>query len=606
VGVVTAMLETAVTSEAYPEVRRRVFRQLLESMIFENIVPFQVSGNGSESTFSVAGADAQGAPVTYRGRGVRRSSFDRVRLSASPILRAAGGQPEEADSVAGFLLETAPAHGAAPERLLSFIAELEQTIVKDAQAQLHARQESVPVRRRSYDDIETGMVDGHPYHPCYKSRVGFDLEDNQRFGPEFSPSVRPVWVAAHRDWTRQAASAGLNVTAFLREEIGEPTWATWAREIQRRGATPDQYVLVPVHPWQWREQVAPLLFDHVRSRRLIPLGASPDAYRPQQSIRTLANLSCPRKASLKHALSIVNTSTSRILAPHTVENAPAISDWLHDIVASDPFLGSEARPIILREVLGAAYDPPEPEPLQNRSYGLVASIWRESLHLHLETGDSAAPWNALTHMDRDGRPLIEPWIQEHGIDPWVARLLEVGVLPVVHFLVRHGIALEAHAQNMVLVHRAGLPRRVALRDFHDGIRFAPEHLARPDRQPELRPTPERHARINRSSFLVASDPDGVRDFVLDALLFVNLSELAMFLADRFAYSEDRFWNALVEQLRRHRTRFPDLAPRFDLFGLAAPTIVVERLTSRRLFPEDPSRMGQAAPNPLRRLGLHAR
>ena len=100
---------------------------------------------------------------------------------------------------------------------------------------------------------------------------------------------------------------------------------------------------------------------------------------------------------------------------------------------------------------------------------------------HLAAGEEAAPFTALTHVDATGEPFIAGWVKEQGVEPWARRLLEVTVPPVLHFLVAHGIALEAHAQNLILIHDGGRPRRLALRDFHDGIRFSADRAGRPRR-----------------------------------------------------------------------------------------------------------------------------
>ncbi|WP_437957361.1 IucA/IucC family protein [Sorangium sp. So ce119] len=588
-------------SDAWVVARRRVFRQLIESMIYEKIVAPEIASSGPAQTFSIPGRDERGEAVTYACEGRRRFSFDRIRLSSAPVRRTAGGQTGEAESISQFLLETWPAHGANAERLSQFIAELEQTILKDAQALAFAREERRPLRGRPYDEVESALPDGHPYHPSYKSRVGFDLADNLRFGPEFSPLVRPIWIAAHREWTRVSVSAQVDLATFLRREIGEEAFSCWMGDLRRYGE-PGEYVLLPVHPWQWRAQITAHLCEDIRDGRIVPLGVSQDAYRPQQSIRTLANVTSPAKASLKHALSLVNTSTSRILAPHTVQNAPLISDWLHGIARADPFLRDELRPVILREVVGVAYDRPRPDLLHERTYGILSCIFRESLHPALDQGEEAVPWTALCHVDRDGRPFIEPWVRGGALEPWLRRLLEVSVLPVIHFLVGHGIALESHAQNMLLIHRAGAPTRVGLKDFHDGVRFSPACLAAPDRQPPLYPTPARHVRVNRNSFITTERPGDVRDFVLDAFFFINLAELAMFLADHFGLEEPRFWGIVDEVLSAYRARFRDLAPRFELFALGVPMLHVERLTNRRMFPETDVQV-HSVPNPLA-LGAH--
>ena len=580
----SAELDGLVRSEQLAAVRRRIFRQLVESLIYEGIVRPETEPEGDGLAFCLHGEDEQGQPVSYLCYGRRRFSFDRVQLDGRPVLRIAGERAEEADSPTRFLLETRAAHGAPPERLLHFIGELEQTLLKDAQAQLWWARRELSGGDASYDELESQTIDGHPYHPSYKSRLGFTLADNRAFGPEFAPLIRPVWLAARREWTRVAASGELDQAAFLDQELGAERHQAWRQAIRERGLDPDAYALVPVHPWQWREQICTLMHEDLRAGDLILLGEA-DEYRPQQSIRTLSNHSAPHRAYLKHSLSIINTSTGRILAPHTVQNAPPISDWLHGIVRGDPLLRDELRVVVLREVLGAAYDRPRDELLHPRTYGILSCIWRESLHPHLDAGEQALPWSALCGLDGAGRPLIAPWVGRAGVEQWTSRLLEVSVLPIVHMLMAHGIALESHAQNMILIHREGRPQRVALKDFHDGIRFAPQHLAAPERAPALHATPARHVRVNRNSYITADTAEAARDFMLDAFCFINLSELALFLSAHFGLAEPRFWALAHAVIAGYQRRFPQLQERFELFDLYTPLIEVERLTNRRLFPE---------------------
>jgi siderophore synthetase component len=577
--------ETLVTGPVYRQAQRRVLRQLVESMVFEGLLQPTTSGI-EEVVITIPGHDLDGRQIAYRCRGHRRA-FGRIRLQ-DRILRTGPDGEHEAPSPTAFLLETRAAHGADDDALARFVHELEQTALKEAQSRLHAAGATPPLRDRGYDGVESGLLDGHPYHPAFKSRVGFGLADNAAFGPEFAPELRPVWVALDRSRACTAASPTLD-DGWLRREMGEPTWAAWSRRVPRL----EERLLLPVHPWQWREQVLPLLAEELRDGTIVPLGPAPDRYRPQQSIRTLANLDRPSAPSLKLSLSIVNTSTARILAPHTVLNAPAVSDWLESVRVGDPFLAG-SRTVVLREVLGTAWNHPQPDPLHARTYGILSCIWRESVHAHLDPGESALPWPALTHLDRDGRPVIAEWIAGARIEPFLDRLLEAVVPPLVHLLAVHGIALEAHAQNLVLLHRHGVPTRVALKDFHDGVRYSPAHLADPAGAPVLHPTPARHVRVNRNSFVTTDRPEHVRDFLLDAFLFVNLGELAIFLAEHARYDETRFWRRVRRLVDDHLARFP---ARHPLLDPRASSIQIETLTNRRLAAERGVQVREA-PNPI--------
>ncbi|UQA91906.1 IucA/IucC family protein [Streptomyces halobius] len=584
----------ALRAPTYVTVRRRLFRQLLESLVYEDAIRATTAEDGS---CVVDGSDDQGHAVRYLFTARRRYGFDRVALGPEPVRRAAAdGTSVEADSVTRFLGETRQALTADPECLARFCRELEATLVKDALAQHIRRSRGDALAEHDYDTLEGTVTDGHRYHPTYKSRIGFDLDDHLAYGPEFLRPIRPLWIAARRDISRVAISGALAEDDFVATQLGHDTLKAFRLLTGEAGQDPGDYTLLPVHPWQWREQIAPTWADQLRRREIILLGDDPHTFAAQQSIRTLSCRDAPERPYLKLALSIVNTSTSRVLAPYTVGNAPAVSDWLRGVVARDAFLRDECQVIVLGEVMGTAVDPPPAADLvRSDTYGTLACIWRESLHPFLRPGERAVPFTGLTARERDGTPAIDPWIGALGVRGWLRRLVRASVLPLLHLLFRHGIACESHAQNMVLVHVDGVPRRVALRDFHDGVRFSRAHLAEPDACPRLAGPPPHH--VNANSFLETDDLDQVTDFLLDAFFFINLGELGLFLDDAYQLDERDFWSTVRDEIRAYQKRFPELGDRFELFDVFKPAVEVEKLTTRRLLPDTELRM-HTVPNPL--------
>jgi siderophore synthetase component len=586
------LVERTLRAPQLEQVRRRLLRQLLESLLYENVLAAQ---RGADGRWLVEGRDLDGKPVEYLFTATRRYAFDRVRLGPEPVLRRAGDTVAEADSTTRLLSEVRDGLAADPARLETFARELEETLVKDALAQYVRAQRGDRLAGADHDTLEWAITEGHPYHPAYKSRIGFDLDDDLAFGPEFAHPMRPLWLAAHRTATRVTASRELDEAAFLREQLGAAV-AEFHERIREAGADPADYTLLPVHPWQWREHVTRAFARQLRANEIIVLGEDPHAHLAQQSIRTLACRDVPQRAYLKLSLSIVNTSTSRVLAPHTVGNAAPISDWLRRVVADDPYLSRQLGLIVLGEVMGVAVDPPPvSELLREDGYGALACIWRESLHVHLKPGEQGVPFTGLTARELDGKPLVDPWVRAHGVRRWVEDLAAVSVLPLVHLLQGHGIGLEAHAQNMVLVHTGGRPRRLAVKDFHDGIRFSRTHLADPERCPQLAGTPAHHT--NRNSFLETDDLDLVTDFLLDAFLFINLGELAIFLDDAYGFVEPEFWAVVRRTIEAYQQHHPELADRFTRFDVFKPNIAVEKLTTRRLQPDTELQL-HLVPNPL--------
>ena len=592
-------LETILHSAQFISVRRRIFRQLIESLIYEDVIQAQSTVVSKDIIeFKVKGRDRAGQSVSYLAYGKRRMSFNRIRLLQEPILRIADNSKAEAISLATFLIEIFSFSDIDAGRLATFIDEIQQTLLKDAIAQYKRSQSSRLTRDGSYDDLEGDVMDGHPYHPCYKSRIGFDLTDNINYAPDFQPEFSLFWIAIHKENVCISTTDTIAPLQFIQHELGEKDYINFAEKLKTLGHNPEEYVFLPVHPWQWRSRISIQFIEAIAEQRLIPLGIGTDRYRPQQSIRTLANQTCPHKYYVKLPLSITNTSTSRILAPHTVSNAAKISDWLTKIHEQDRYLKQELKLILLKEVLGISYHNQNLSDIQQQQvYGLLSTIWRESLVTYLQADEAAIPFNALCHIDIDGYPFIQPWIEQWGIENWLEQVLKVTVLPLIHLLFAHGIAMEAHAQNIVLIHRSGSPTRIALKDFHDGIRFSRDALREPSLCPILQATPAHHARINRNSFVETDDIAAVRDFMHDAFFFINIAEFAMFLEDNYGFQEYKFWLKVTKIILSYQSKFSHLKPQFEKFDLFTETIQVEQLTKRRLFPETEIRV-QAALNPL--------
>ena len=240
-----SVLVPALRAPSATSVVRRLFRQTLSSLVYEGALAVEVVGR----THVVAGFDAERRPVCYSFVAGRAVGFDRVRVGEEPVLRTdAEGVAAEARSVARFLDEVRAAilAGAHPDELARFAVELEETRVKDALAQYVRTSRGDVLAGAGHDVLEGTITDGHRYHPAYKSRIGFDLDDHLAYGPEFLPALHPLWLAAHRSVTEVTTSA--TTTVEPRQELGATTVAAFDRRVRDAGGDPADHVWLPVHP----------------------------------------------------------------------------------------------------------------------------------------------------------------------------------------------------------------------------------------------------------------------------------------------------------------------------------------------------------------------
>ncbi|MDN3556649.1 IucA/IucC family protein [Halomonas maura] len=584
----------------HARIEQRVVGQLLQTLLYENVLPYEAV---AEPEFVVTGATRFSLTLgkrRYRVSGWQCHSFQLIRLAHATLEVEGAASTPEPVSLQRFLEDLEAALGGVAIQP-GFVNELTQTLIKDVQSSAWPVPCHVAPQALDADTLEQYFADAHSYHPCYKSRLGFSLRDNQRYGPEFAQSLRVRWLAVPTRLAHQGAVGEVALAERVAQEAGPRVMASLDDYLARRQLARDEVVLMPVHPWQWDNALVTALYPELASGEIALLGEGETTYTAQQSIRTLA----PRASHqpyLKLAMSITNTSSTRILARHTVANGPVITEWLQRLIDTDE-TARAAGFVLLGEVAGVALDERAfADARYGDVYGKVGAIWRRNVGEFLADGERAVPFNGLSQFSRDAEgvpvsPFIAPWVERHGLEAWTRQLVHVATLPIIHLLFAEGVGMESHGQNIVVIHRDGWPLRVALKDFHDGVRFSPAHLARPELAPTLAPVPERHAALNRNSFLVTDDPEAVRDYSCDAFFFIALAEMAIFLQRHFGLDESRFWAMAADEITAYQRAHPQHGERYRCFDVFAPHWEVEALTRRRLFGDDDPQVKQV-PNPL--------
>jgi siderophore synthetase component len=272
-------------------------------------------------------------------------------------------------------------------------------------------------------EIEQSVVDGHPLHPCCRTRIGMTDADIAAYAPEHHKIVNLVRVAVPPDrWLRTGAGA-------------------------------DNLLL---HPWQYQRLL--LEFPELRL-----LESEVPAY-PLMSLRTLAPLERP-DIHIKTSVDILMTSAIRQISPAAVRNGPLLSGLLGP-------LGRQCGMTVLPELAGGAMLDPDGSP--NRR---VAMLIRQAPRP--EPGELLMPVAALSVASiASGRPLLSEAVSEGFRGDPLAFLadLTATLVPPLFRMLAVGIALEAHGQNTLIGLRAGRPTRILYRDL-GGIRVSGARLS---------------------------------------------------------------------------------------------------------------------------------
>ncbi|MEW1797418.1 IucA/IucC family protein [Streptomyces niveus] len=450
------------------------------------------------------------------------------------------------------------------------LRELTATRRADASAIAHALP-AAELADLGYLELEA-YQDGHPCMLLNKGRLGFSASDAAAYAPESAPAVRLLWAAVHSDLAAYSGVPGLDTERLLAEELDAATRerfaAVLARECAGSGLPADAFVLLPVHPFHWDEAVATLFAPYLADGRVVLLGRSADRYRPLQSIRTLANIDHPHRRNVKVPLLIRNTLVWRGLSTGPTEAAPDVSAWLHSVRDADPYLRDELRFHPLGEVAAVAVGHPLYESVADAPYRyheLLGAVWREPVAALLDTdaGERARTMAALLKTGSDGRALTAELVERSGLTPtaWLARFFAALLPGLLHYLYRYGVAFCPHGENtVVLFDRDEIPRGIAVKDFAEDVNLLPGAL------PEYAGLTGRADRV-----LLRWPAHELAHSLLSAVFAGHFRFFAPLCADQLGVGEDEFWGLVRAEIERYHARFPELADRFDAYGLLAPS-----------------------------------
>ena len=579
---------------------QRVLRQFVEALLYEEIVEFSSEArigspaefNNFDAVFDSIYFFSMGGEK-FRCLGARRI-FERIRIadgSVQILEQARTAENSEARKhretrkyrecrIEELICYLDTGSEASSEMKIRVLGELMQTIALCRWNTRYLQHHKKPRRELNFAQLESAITEGHLYHPSFKARTGFTLQDHIKYGPEAGKTIQFEWLAIQSQHVDHAyPSAAID---FWTKELGEEQFTVLSKRLELLGKNWLSYSLVPIHPWQVNAIQDRGLADAIACGDILELGKAGDLYQATQSLRTLVNVSRPEKAHVKIPLNLVSTSSHRNLQDHFVCTAPAISTWLQEVVAKDEYLQREGKLLLLSEYAGLLYKP-EDEVQAKEMDGLIGAIFRESVVDKLQPGEEAIPFTALMLIESDNRPFIADWLDCYGVDAWVNRLLDVMLVPIWHMLVHNGIAFEAHCQNLILTHKNGWPHRIVLRDFHEDMEYVEDYLKFPEHLPKLAETDSYFETISLDEGFSMSDIDELRELFMDTVYVLNLADLSFLLERYHGYSETNFWNQVQEHLNHYRQSGITDPERVDRLGAGNPSIIVESLLKKKIL-----------------------
>ncbi|MEV5679203.1 IucA/IucC family siderophore biosynthesis protein [Streptomyces sp. NPDC052179] len=594
----------------------RLLAKMLGEFAYEEIIE-PVQRPGESDTYAIRLDD--GAILSFRaGRGVYgswRVVPDSIHVCEGPSRTGPSGMPRgQSAGPSGepqartrpfrdplrFLTRARGLLGLDGATLGHLIREVTTTLAADSRLD-HTALTADRLAELDYAELE-GHQTGHPWLVANKGRLGFSAEDTARFTPETRRAVRLPWIAVS---TRIAGYRGVTRLAtperLYAQELDAPVRASFVAELSSRGLDPEDYLYLPVHPWQWNEWIVPLFAPAIADGDIVALHADDDARLPQQSIRTFSNVGRPDRHTVKLPLSILNTLVWRGLPTERTLAAPAVTAWVQGLCDADPFLRDTCRIILLGEVASVAVEHPLYDHLPEAPYQfkeILGAIWREPLPPRLAPGERARTLASLLHTDPDGRAFTAELVDRSGLTPtvWLTRLFAALVPPLLHFLYRYGTVFSPHGENTIVVFdEQDVPVRLAIKDFVDDVNVSALPLPEHDSMPE-----------DVRRVLLTEEPSFLTQFIHSGLFIGVFRYLSPLCEEQLGVPESEFWSLVRAEILRHHARFPELKERFETFDMLTPEIERLCLNRNRLhvdgYRDRPQRPHAAihgtVPNPL--------
>ncbi|WP_309093970.1 IucA/IucC family siderophore biosynthesis protein [Streptomyces sp.] len=542
---------------------RLLIRKALAEFAHERLIAPEATAEG---TYVVRSDDGQ---TRYTFAATVRA-LDHWQVDAESITRHRDGT-ELPLAALDFFIELRSSLGLSDSILPVYLEEISSTLSGTCYKLTKPQTTAAELARADFQTIETSMTEGHPCFVANNGRLGFGIHEYLSYAPETASPVRLVWLAAHRSRAAFTAGVGIEYESFVRQELGAQTVERFHGVLRERDLDPADYLLIPVHPWQWWNKLSVTFAAEVARGHLVCLGEGDDEYLAQQSIRTFFNRTSPEKHYVKTALSVINMGFMRGLSAAYMEATPAINDWLAQLIEGDPVLKSTGLSII-RERAAVGYRHLEYEQATDRYSPyrkMLAALWRESPVPSLQEGEQLATMASLVHVDHQGSSVAGALIERSGLAPteWLRRYLQAYFTPLLHSFYAYDLVFMPHGENVILVLKDGVVQRAIYKDIA-------EEIAVMDPDAVLPPTVERlRVEVPEDKKLLSIFTD-----VFDCFFRF----LAANLATEGILQEDDFWRTVAEVTRAYQESAPELADKFEQYDMFAPEFALSCLNRLQL------------------------
>lgn len=397
--------------------------------------------------------------------------------------------------------------------------------------------------------FETWAANGHPYHPCHKTKLGFSPKAYAKFSPEFNQDIEVPMAAIQKTLMQiENHQDDFDYTSWFIQQFPEE-WEKWKTRLNENDVSPNDYYPIFVHPWQY-ENVLTKLFHHLIDQKQLILFK--DIYvvtKASLSFRTMIIKESDTKPHIKLPVAVRSTSAMRTIKPSSVHNGPRLGNILKQILATE---NNIAKYLKLADEICGLHVKSTVLDLANH----LAVIYRRNPATLVNSNQLAIVVAALFEKSPLTQcPLYIEILQKavgKGLDEAKAYFdgyCRTVIQAYLDLFLIYGIALEGHQQNAITVFENHRPAFMIARDLC-GLRIHAESLKAKGYDFSAHP----------DSTTISNERQDATNKILHAVIQYHLGELALLLAEHYQTAESDFWFIIKNNIEK---RFHEIKDKVD-------------------------------------------
>lgn len=529
---------------------RKAISEFSHELIF---TPKKLTNKEVWNTYSIT-SDTNTFTYSFEAR---KFELDHWYIKLESIKKFKNEKEESIDAIE-FITEFQNTLQIPNEFLATYLEEISSTLISSSYKYKNQKFSSEELAFKNFQEIEHAMTEGHPCFVANNGRIGFNINDYEKYAPETDNPFKIYWIAGHKKYTAYTATEGFEYENLLTSELGEKKLLLFKKKLENQNLEIANYVFMPVHPWQWNNKLVHVFAGDIATKNIVFLGESEDEFSAQQSIRTLFNKTHPKKLYTKTALSILNMGFVRGLSPYYMKSTPHITKWINNLLKDDTYL-KENGFTMLGEVATVGYHNHYYETLgkTNPHNKMLSALWRESPYTKITTNQEVITMAALLHVDYENTSLLVEFIKASklNVNTWIEKYLKSYLSPLLHCFYKYEMVFMPHGENLILVLENQVPVYALMKDITEEVIVFNEEMYLPEHADRL--------------FTKSSDKMKVLSIFTDVFdcIFRFMSQQLETHGD---FLEENFWRLVAQCVYNYQNEHPELTKKFDKYNLFTP------------------------------------